>query len=141
MACAQTGRAFRRQLGGEGNVAAIVSAIESALAARSFSVPNPWYFPRPEEYRAILESGGFEVRSLELIPRPTLLPGDVGERLETFAQPFTSVLATEDRPRFLAEVVEELRDLLCDETGNWRADYVRLRFSAAKPGTAMLISP
>jgi hypothetical protein len=42
---------------------------------------------------------------------------------------------------FLAEVVEELRDLLCDETGNWRADYVRLRFSAAKPGTAMLISP
>jgi hypothetical protein len=65
-----------------------------------------------------------------------LLPGGAGGWLETFAQPFTTVLAAEDKPRFLAEVVEELRDPLCDETGNWRADYVRLRFAAAKPGTA-----
>jgi trans-aconitate methyltransferase len=130
------GGRFVGELGGEGNVAAIVSAMESALAARGFSVPNPWHFPRPEEYRALLESGGFEVRSLELIPRPTLLPEGARGWLETFAQPFTSILAAEDRPRFLAEVVEVLRDLLCDETGNWRADYVRLRFAAAKPGTA-----
>jgi SAM-dependent methyltransferase len=130
------GGRFVGELGGEGNVAAIVSAVESALAARGFSVPNRLYFPRPEEYRALLESGGFEVRGLELIPRPTLLPEGVRGWLETFAQPFTNVLTAEDKPRFLAEVIEELRELLCDETGNWRADYVRLRFSAAKPETA-----
>jgi SAM-dependent methyltransferase len=130
------GGRFVGELGGKGDVAAIVSAMESALAARGFSVPNPWYFPRSEEYRALLESGGFEVRSLELIPRPTLLPEGMRGWLETFAQPFSSVLAAEDKPRFLVEVIEELRDLLCDETGNWRADYVRLRFAAAKPGTA-----
>ena len=64
----------------------------------------------------------------------------MGRWLETFAQPYTAVLAADDKPRFLAEVIEELRDPLCDETGNWRADYVRLRFSAAKPGAAMPIS-
>jgi trans-aconitate methyltransferase len=127
---------FVGEFGGYGNVATIVTALESALSARGEAAPNPWYFPRPEEYRKLLEIRGFEVNTIDLIPRPTLLPGDVGGWLETFAQPYTSVLPVVERQGFIAEVVEALRHMLCDTNGDWKADYVRLRFSATKPTTA-----
>jgi hypothetical protein len=94
---------------------------------------NPWYFPRSEEYRKLLEIRGFEVRSIDLIPRPTALPGDVGGWLNTFAHPYTSRLPVAEQQLFIAEVVEALRHLLCDANGDWKADYMRLRFAATKP--------
>jgi len=52
--------------------------------------------------------------------------------LETFAESFTGALPARERPEFLAEVREALRPLLCDASGAWTADYVRLRFAAAR---------
>jgi SAM-dependent methyltransferase len=130
------GGRFVGEFGGHGNVAAIVAALELALAARGEEVASPWFFPRPEEYRALLEARGFVVGTIDLIPRPTLLPGDVGAWLETFAQPYLFAVPAGDRVGFIAEVVEALRDVLCDANGNWYADYVRLRFSATKPKEA-----
>jgi trans-aconitate methyltransferase len=130
------GGRFVGEFGGYGNVAAIITALESALSSRGKAVANPWFFPRPKEYQELLEASGFEIRVMDLIPRPTLLPGDVGGWLETFAQPYTSALPATDRPRLVSEVVEALRKDLCDVNGNWTADYVRLRFVATKPGTA-----
>lgn len=127
------GGRFVGEFGGHGNVAAIVGALHSALRARGMAVESPWYFPRPEEYRVLLGAAGFEVESMELIPRPTLLPGDVGGWLETFAQHYMAELPASDRTDFVAEVVEALRPQLCDAHGDWRADYVRLRFSASRP--------
>ncbi len=128
----KAGGRFVGEFGGHGNVAAIVGALEAALISRGFPVRNPWYYPRPEDYQALLEAAGFAVRTMELIPRPTPLPGDVGAWLETFAQPFTAPLPAAERPRFLAEVVERLRPVLCSPEGRWHADYVRLRFSAVR---------
>jgi hypothetical protein len=54
--------------------------------------------------------------------------------LETFAESFTGALSADERPEFLAEVREALRPALCDASGNWTADYVRLRFAATKRG-------
>jgi trans-aconitate methyltransferase len=130
------GGRFVGEFGGYGNVATIVTALESALSARGMKAPNPWCFPRPEEYRNLLEIRGFEVRSIELIPRPTALPGDVGGWLETFAHPYTSRLPVADQQGCIAEVVEALRPVLCDANGEWKADYVRLRLSATKPISA-----
>ncbi len=127
------GGRFVGEFGGYGNVSAIVTAIESALASRGLAVPSPWFFPRPEEYRKLLEASGFAVQNIGLIPRPTPLPGDVSSWLETFAQPYTSVMSAGEKPCFIAEVVEALRPVLCGANGNWEADYVRLRFSATKP--------
>jgi trans-aconitate methyltransferase len=127
------GGRFVGEFGGYGNVAAIVTALESLLSARGMVVASPWFFPRPKEYSALLEASGFEVKTIDLIPRPTLLPGDVGGWLETFAQPYISALPAIDRQRFISEVVETLRNVLCDANGDWRADYVRLRFFATKP--------
>jgi SAM-dependent methyltransferase len=126
------GGRFVGELGGYGNVAAIVTALDSALASRGVVVASPWFFPHPEAYRRLLEAGGFTIQTIDLIPRPTLLPGDVGGWLETFPQPYTSALAPSKRQGFMSEVVDALRAALCDANGEWRADYVRLRFSAIK---------
>jgi hypothetical protein len=97
------------------------------------TIANPWFFPRQEEYRTLLEAMGFSVDSLVLIPRPTPLPGDMGGWLQTFAQAYTSALPASERPSFISQIVTALRPVLCNATGNWHADYVRLRFSARKP--------
>jgi trans-aconitate methyltransferase len=131
------GGRFVGEFGGYGNVATIVTALESALSSRGLAVASPWFFPRPEEYRVLLEASGFQVKTIDLIPRPTLLPGDVGGWLETFAQPYTSAVPAVDRQSFISEVVEALCNVLCDTNGNWYADYVRLRFFATKPNTAI----
>lgn len=124
---------FVGEFGGHGNVATIVTALQSALAARGIAVANPWFFPRPEEYGMLLEASGFEVRSAELIPRPTPLPGDMSGWIGTFAQHYISAVPVGDRSAFVSEVVEALRGVLCDADGSWSADYVRLRFSAIRP--------
>jgi hypothetical protein len=130
------GGRFVAEFGGYGNVETIVNAIESALLTRRGTiVVGPWYFPQPQEYTALLEAKGFEVEKIELIQRPTPLPGNISGWLETFAQSYTAALPVGERPRFIAEVVESLRPKLCDTNGNWTADYVRLRFVATKPMT------
>jgi SAM-dependent methyltransferase len=122
---------FVAELGGHGCVARIVAALGRALAAQGVDAArlNPWYFPTDVEYRALLEAGGFDVRWIALIPRPTPLPGDIGDWLETFAESF--LVAAPDRPAAVAAVREDLRPALYAD-GRWTADYVRLRFAAAK---------
>jgi SAM-dependent methyltransferase len=127
------GGRFVGEFGGHGNVAAVVGALEAALSARGVVAPTPWYFPRPDEYRALLERAGFDVRTIGSTPRPTLLPGDVRGWLATFAQPFMSALPEGDRQGLGDEVVDALRPVLRDDHGEWRVDYVRLRFAAVKP--------
>ena len=123
---------FVGEFGGHGNVRTIITAIESALSSRCLPVASPWFFPKAEDFRKLLESTGFAVRHIDLFPRPTLLPGDVRSWLETFAQPYTSVVPAAHRDEFYSEIVESLRRMLVDKDGNWMADYVRLRFAASK---------
>jgi SAM-dependent methyltransferase len=126
------GGRFVAEMGGAGCVAAIRAAIGATLTARGADADraDPWFFPTPEVYGALLERGGFAVRSIALIPRPTPLPGDVSGWLETFAQPFLAVLAPEDRAAAVVEIRERLRPQLYDAEQGWTADYVRLRFAA-----------
>ena len=128
------GGRFVGEMGGQGNIAHIKAAMAQALAQRGIKADDvfPWYFPSPSEYQGRLEKGGFVVDSITLIPRPTPLPGNLIAWLETFAEGIMTSLTAEDRPAFLSEVQETLRPTLCDEQGNWTADYVRLRFAALK---------
>lgn len=127
------GGRFVAELGGHGNVASIVDALDAAIAARGMSVDCPWYFPRPDEYAALLEAAGFRVESMLLLSRPTPLPGNVGDWLGTFAQSYIKALPEAGRRDFVESVVADLRPMLMDAQGNWTADYVRLRFGALKP--------
>ena len=126
------GGRFVAEFGGHGNVATITRELDQACRARGVVVASPWYFPRPEEYRQLLESHGFEVSLLEHFDRPTPLPGELGAWLETFAQTWTGALPQAGRAAFIDEVTAALRPELCDQQGQWRVDYVRLRFAATK---------
>jgi SAM-dependent methyltransferase len=129
------GGRFVAEMGGIGNVAAIRAALHAALLRRGhdpLSV-DPWFFPSPEAYRARLEQHGFIVTDMVLLPRPTPLPTSLDGWLETFAEPFFKALPGSERFLALAQTIELLRPILCDERGAWRADYVRLRFKARLP--------
>lgn len=129
------GGRFVAEMGGAGNVQTIREALIAALDRRGQDGEDavPWYFPSPEEYRGKLESQGFSVPYIELIPRPTPLPGDLSGWIATFGESFLNRLPENERPAAVAEVSEAVKDKLRDGAGNWTADYVRLRFRAEKP--------
>jgi trans-aconitate methyltransferase len=130
------GGRFVGELGGEGNVAAVVAALSDALRCRpgvDAAALDPWVFPSTATFRGWLESSGFTVARLDAFARPTPLPGDIGAWLETFARSFLDALDGEARSDVVAEVRRRLAPDLLGSDGIWRLDYVRLRFAAAKP--------
>lgn len=125
---------FVGEFGGQGNVETIRQALHSALRQRGidpWSI-DPWYYAVPEVYTELLRRYGFTIDYIELIPRPTKLPGDILAWLEIFAQPFSKAVTESERASFLAEVRHELESTLHKPDGSWYADYVRLRFKATR---------
>jgi trans-aconitate methyltransferase len=133
--CLRTGGRFVGEFGGEGNVEKVRAALHAALRRRGIDPAgiDPWYYPSPAEFTALLRETGFAVDLLHLIPRPTKLPGDILDWLNIFAQPFVAPFHGADRDAYLAEVRGALAADLLDASGNWVVDYVRLRFAASKP--------
>lgn len=128
------GGRFVGELGGKGNVETIRRALHDALRRRSIDPleVDPWYFPSAEDYERLLRQSGFAVQAIELLPRPTPLPGDIGGWLEVFAQPFTRAVSETARPAFIAEIAAALEPKLRANGREWIADYVRLRFHAVR---------
>jgi SAM-dependent methyltransferase len=125
---------FVGELGAHGNVAAIATAMRAVGARRGgdVTVVAPWFFPTPEEYRALLAKGGFTVKEITLVPRPTPLKTGMEGWLRTFGRSFFDQFPEPERAEALKEVVALLRPSLCDGRGNWTADHVRLRFIAER---------
>lgn len=130
------GGRFVAELGGSGNCRSIVEALQGAMQeyGLDWEAIDPWYFPSPEAYTSVLEGGGFRVEEMALIPRPTPLPGDIAQWLQTFATGVAAYLPPEQRPELFADVRAALRERLCGGDGVWTVDYVRLRFRAVKVG-------
>jgi trans-aconitate methyltransferase len=126
------GGRFVGEFGGHGNVAAITVALVAALEKHGIDAirANPWYFPTTDAYQERLEAHGFDVTSIQLIPRPTPLPTDMTGWLETMAVAFFDSVQPDKRDKALADTIRLLELCLKDEQGRWTADYVRLRFSA-----------
>lgn len=123
------------EMGGRGNVAQIWSVLSAAMARRGIDAAPllPWYFPDVDDYRGRLAARGFQVVAIDLIDRPTTLPGDIADWLETFAEPVLFAIDPAVRPALIEEVREALRPALFQPGTGWVADYVRLRFKAVKP--------
>jgi trans-aconitate methyltransferase len=132
--CLKSGGRFVGEFGGKGNVETIRAALHAALRRRGIDPwsADPWYYPSPEEYSGLLTQFGFTPDYIELIPRPTKLPGDILAWLEVFAQPFTNAVTSTEKSGFLDEVRDVLEPALRKADGSWYADYVRLRFKAMK---------
>ena len=125
---------FVAEMGGQGNVVSVLAVLMKARQRRGLVPMNPWYFPGVEEYRQLLEEAGFQVPVMQLIPRPTVLPGELRGWLETFAGLFL-IKDGAGREEMITEVTEELAPTLCDNSGKWTVDYMRLRFVACKVGS------
>lgn len=129
------GGRFASEMGGGDNVGKIRRAVRTALSARGIDAEaaDPWTFPGVEDQRARLEACGFMVESIQLIDRPTPLPGDIEGWLWTFCESFLLAAPEGERAGIVDDVRAALDPLLRDEDGVWIADYVRLRFLAHKP--------
>jgi trans-aconitate methyltransferase len=128
------GGRFVAEMGGQGNIAAIRTALQTTLAPFHIDAEATAesFYPSPAVYRRLLEAAGFTVQSIDLIPRPTLLLNGMDSWLNTFRNGVLDQLAPIDRATVLTQTVALLKPVLCDADGNWAADYVRLRFHATK---------
>lgn len=128
------GGRFVAELGGDGNVAALVAAMQTIFVRHADfgEFRNPWLFPSVGQYRTALENGGFEVRYIARVERPTPLKSGVRAWLQVFAEGITRSLEPAQKAQFLDEVETLLRPTLFSEGEGWVADYVRLRIDARK---------
>ena len=126
------GGRFVAEMGGHGNVAAILVALTAVLQRHGFSGLEDGvnYYPTPAAYRARLERHGFTVEEIQLIPRPTPLAAGMHDWLTTFRKGVLEAVPETLRPTIVKETVALLEPALRDEQGNWTGDYVRLRFIA-----------
>ncbi|WP_036479717.1 trans-aconitate 2-methyltransferase [Myxosarcina sp. GI1] len=116
------------EFGGKGNIAAIVTALNSVLETPY----NPWYFPSIAEYSNLLERQGFEVVYATLRDRPTKLEGEKGlaNWLEMFAGSHLETYS-ETKDQIIAQTETRLKPLLYRDD-NWIADYRRICIVAIK---------
>jgi trans-aconitate methyltransferase len=129
------GGRFVAEFGGQGNIAAIRVALLAVLTTRGIApelIENNRFFSS-QEYQARLQRQGFVVEEISLTPRPTPLASGMAAWLETFRSSVLEHLPPAQRSNTVDEIVRLLRPVLCDQEGNWTADYVRLRFRARRP--------
>jgi trans-aconitate methyltransferase len=129
----RTGGRFVAEMGGHGNVAAILVALTAVLARHGYGDKESGvnYYPTAEAYTRRLARHGFQVEQIALIPRPTpLAEGGMTEWLRTFRRGVLDSLPEALRDTVVEETAALLAPVLRDEEGNWVADYVRLRFVA-----------
>ena len=123
---------FVAEMGGHGNIAAIRVALHAALSRHQLGhlAEDGNYYAAPQEYRRLLETHGFSVETMDLVPRPTPLASGMAAWLQTFRRGILESVPTDLRDAVVQDTVNYLQPVLCDRDGNWTADYVRLRFRA-----------
>ena len=126
------GGRFVAEMGGHGNVAAILVALTAVLNRHGYGDLEGGvnYYPAPEVYADRLVRYGFAVKKIQLIPRPTPLPTGMAAWLTTFRKGVLEAVPAHLRATIVDETVSLLEPVLRDDQGNWTADYIRLRFIA-----------
>lgn len=125
------------ECGGFMNIAAIRTALRAVLKAHGYSPESGGgqTYLTAEAFTDIHEAAGFEAVEARIIARPTPLPTGIRGWLKTFRAGFLDEAGVPESAR--ADIVDEIEALLepvlNDGAGNWKADYVRLRWQAKKP--------
>ncbi|MBI5281427.1 MAG: methyltransferase domain-containing protein [Candidatus Solibacter usitatus] len=124
------------EMGGTGNAATLVGAVNAILAEEGQPAREPWYFPGIGEYSHVLEEAGFEVVYAMLFDRMTPLEGGE-EGLDNWLKVFGGPLL-DGEPQWRASALERVREavrprLFDPDSAAWRVDYRRLRIAARKP--------
>lgn len=134
----KVGGRFACEMGGFMNCIGVRMGLHQAIKRRGHEPDkmDPWYFPTIEEYQGLLESAGFRVNTISLVPRLTpLLDGGLRGWLQLFArQTFLKEFSDRDAAAIIDEVVDICEVDMKDKEGNWALMYVRLRFLATIDG-------
>jgi len=127
------GGRFVAEFGGYGNVYQIISAMREVFDKHKEygKFDDFWFFPTLKEYQSILEAQGFEVKYIELIPRPTPID-DISNWLDIFANGIIANLNDNQKIQFKKETRDILKDKIYTQKDGWVADYIRLRVFAIK---------
>lgn len=128
------GGRFVFEMGGIGNVAGVLAAIQQAANEYDLGdLPLVNYYPSIGEYSTLLEQTGFTVSFATRFERPTLLDGEHGlaDWVVMFRNSVLKLISAEQSQDFLDKVEEFGRPLLFKDN-RWVADYVRLRMIAYK---------
>ncbi len=123
---------------GLGNLAAILVAMQ-AVSDELGGDPElafPFYAPTEAEFCATLESAGLAVDRRESSPRFTELPSELWNWIGSIFAPFFSQFDDTGNARARDRVLSLLQPVLCDTSGNWHIDHVRVRVAATRPGPA-----
>jgi len=128
------GGRFVGEFGGFGNVAAISTALRMAAAqwGADSSLAAPYNNPTEGEFAAVLEAAGFRVEQAFTFARPTLLPTGMRGWLEVMRGTYLDSFG-DHREDALSSILAALEPSMTNASGEWFADYVRLRFVAIKP--------
>jgi len=128
------GGRFVLEMGGKGNIAAIIAAINhAAIQMKLNNQARINYFPGIAEYTTLLEQVGFTVKYAQLYERPTPLSGKDGLRnwVKMFRNGTLANLAENEQEQFFT-LMEEFAKPELMNNNTWVADYVRLRIVAYK---------
>lgn len=130
----KVGGRFVCEMGGFMNCIGVRIGLHRAVKRRGYEPDkmDPWYFPTIEEYQRLLQSAGFRVNTIDLVPRLTPLPdGGLRGWLQLFARrTFLKEFSDQEAAAIIDEVVDMCEVDMKDKEGNWALMYVRLRFLA-----------
>lgn len=131
------GGRFVGEMGGEGNLLTLRTALREELTARGYAMPDkdPSWYAGIDEFTRLYVTTGFSQVHAELIPRPTPLPGGAADWVKTFRAGVMDVAMVPEfeRDDIAGAVEARVAPRLRQPDGSWNADYVRLRFSMLKP--------
>jgi trans-aconitate methyltransferase len=130
----KVGGRFVCEMGGFMNCIGVRIGLHRAVKRRGYEPDkmDPWYFPTIEEYQGLLQSAGFRVNTISLVPRLTpLLDGGLRGWLQLFVRrTFLKEFNDQEAAAIIDEVVDMCEVDMKDKEGNWALMYVRLRFLA-----------
>lgn len=125
------------EMGAKENIATIQQQLQATLLKAGFTAraqASPWYFPSLGTYCQALERAGFRIQAAWEFDRPTQLDNaDSGiiDWLRQFAGWYFRGVPAERQVELCHTVQEAVRPQLF-RTGQWYADYRRLRIQAVR---------
>ncbi|WP_265570454.1 class I SAM-dependent methyltransferase [Sphingomicrobium nitratireducens] len=128
-AALKPGGRFVGEMGGAGNIAGLLGALEVEAKARGYEGEGAsnWY-PSPPEFSDVYARAGFADIEAELIDRPTPLGEEgVAGWIRTFRSGWLDRLGMPEDER------DDYAAAVADRWGQDTADYKRLRFTMRKP--------
>jgi trans-aconitate methyltransferase len=128
------------QMGGKGNAATILKILSTIMSSEKwvkyfndFSIPYTFY--DAQEYRLLLESAGFAVKRIEIIPKLMAHRGKEGlsSWIRTTWLPYTRRVPEDLQADFIREIVDTyMATQGFDKNDTIRVEMVRLEFDAEK---------